>query len=51
MRLTEINNQQCKWSTWDGGCVGEGCRLRPLPLDRGRSSSCRLSNSYMLSTP
>jgi len=41
-------SRHCKWNLLRGGCSGEGCRFRPLPLDRTLTSSCRVSNSYMM---
>lgn len=51
-------NHACKWSTWNGGCMGPGnnteaCKLRYLPLDKPppfSSQACRYTDEYMLET-
>jgi len=48
-RLKQLNKQHCRWRSLRGGCTGEGCRWRPLPLDRTMSDSCRLSDVWMRS--
>jgi len=48
-RLKQLNKEHCRWKTLRGGCTGEGCRWRPLPLDRTLSDSCRLSDEWMRS--
>jgi len=47
-RWQSINQERCSWNLFRGGCVGDGCRYRPLPLDKSLSQRCRLSNAFML---
>jgi hypothetical protein len=49
--MKAINEVHCKWSIVWGGCKGDGCSFKPLPLDSNLSSSCRINNRYMLRTP
>lgn len=36
---------ECKWT---GGCAGDRCAYKPLPLDRSLSDSCRLKDFELL---
>lgn len=40
-------NSKCSWK---GVCTGEGCKFRPLPLDKGFGDSCRLTTKYMVNS-
>lgn len=46
-------NSVCSWSKSRLRCAGDGvsshaCAFRPLPLDKGLSTSCRLSSAHMV---
>eukprot|EP00931_Biecheleriopsis_adriatica_P023249 TRINITY_DN14723_c0_g1_i4.p1 TRINITY_DN14723_c0_g1~~TRINITY_DN14723_c0_g1_i4.p1 ORF type:complete len:587 (-),score=132.52 TRINITY_DN14723_c0_g1_i4:51-1811(-) len=45
-------SKHCKFRLTKGGCTGDGCKFRSLPLDLPppSSQSCRLSDTYMLHT-
>jgi len=43
-------NEACTWAWTQRSCAGDGCEFRRLPLDFGRSQSCRLSDDHMLET-